>query len=100
MRLSSLQKFILEKCLEGKNCTESKRHFFVFYPLEELKNNKKIIQDTLHKSLDGLVTKDLIVAYGKKTSAKWFINRVKLTSEGKKKAREIIQAKQRKLPKI
>jgi hypothetical protein len=100
MRLSSLQKFILEKCLEGKNNAESKRHFFVFYPAEELKKNKKAIQDVLHKSIESLVAKDLVVAYGKKTSAKWFINRVKLTAEGKRKAREIVLAKQRKLPKI
>jgi hypothetical protein len=98
MRLSSLQKFILEKCLEGKNNAESKRHFFVFYPAEEFKKNKKAIQDVLHKSIESLVAKDLVVAHGYKTAKKWHIKKVKLTSDGRRRAKEILKSRQKKLP--
>ena len=98
MRLSKLQKYILAKCYDNKNGMESKGEFYVFYSKEEFNKNKKLIQDTIHKSLENLVEKDLLIAYGKKTAQKWFINKVKLTKKGKQKTIEFIKSKQRKLP--
>jgi len=98
MRLSKLQKYILVKCYDKKHSTESKGEFYVFYPKSELAKNKKFIQDTIHKSIENLVEKDLLVAYGRKTAQKWFINKVKLTKKGRQKTIEIIKSKQRKLP--
>ena len=101
MRLSKLQKFILEKCYNFKSTLPAE--FSDFYPLageagRKSVKNKKIIQDTIHNSLDSLVAGDMLTAIGKKTSKKWFIHKVKLTNIGKKTANLIIKNRQRKLP--
>lgn len=93
MRLSKLQKYILEKCYNDKSYLPS--DFYDFY----VKNKrKKLVQDIIHQSLDSLVAKDLLTAQGKKTSKKWFIQKVKLTELGRKIALVIIKNKQRRLP--
>jgi predicted DNA-binding protein YlxM (UPF0122 family) len=96
MRLSSLQKYILSRCCLNKG-GGIKAEFYDFYAKE---NNisRKAVHDIIHKSLESLVSKDLLVAYGKKTKEKWFIHKVKLTSRGQKTAKKIIKERQRKLP--
>jgi len=94
MRLSKLQKYILEKC---HNCKSSlPAEFYDYY--RKSGKSKKIIQDIIHKSLDSLVAGDLLTALGKKTAKKWFIHKVKLTSLGKKSIIKIIKNRQHKLP--
>ena len=97
MRLSGLQKYILSQCYL-KNGTGSREDFYGFYHKKELAENKKSIQDIIHKSLESLVAKDLFIAFGRKTAQKWFISKVKLTAKGRKMAKEIIKSKQRRLP--
>lgn len=94
MRLSKLQKYILEKCYNFKSAWPA--DFYDFYNKSAKK--RKLIQDIIHKSLDSLVAKDLLTALGKKTAKKWFIHKVKLTNFGKKSAIKIIKNRQRKLP--
>ncbi|MFA5360101.1 MAG: hypothetical protein WC349_04060 [Patescibacteria group bacterium] len=94
MRLSKLQKFILEKCYNFKATTPVE--FSDFY--QKRSKNKKIIKDIIHRSLDSLVAGDLITAFGKKTAKKWFIHKVRLTNLGKKIAIKIVKNRQRKLP--
>lgn len=94
MRLSKLQKYILEKCYNFK--ASSPADFCGFY--DPSAKSKKIIQDIIHKSLDSLVAGDLLTAVGKKTAKKWFIHKVKLTALGRKTAIKMIKNKQRKLP--
>jgi len=94
MRLSKLQKYILEKSYNFKASLPA--DFYGFYGKSP--KSKKIIQDIIHKSLDSLVAGDLITAIGKKTSKKWFIHKIKLTNLGKKTATLIIKSRQRKLP--
>lgn len=100
MRLSKLQKFILEKCYNFKASLPVE--FYDFYSSvrggRKRVKSKKIIQDIIHKSLDSLVAGDLLTAIGKKTAKKWFIHKVKLTNIGKKLAINIIKNRQRKLP--
>lgn len=100
MRLSKLQKFILEKCYNFKASLPVE--FYDFYSSvrggKKRAKSKKIIQDIIHKSLDSLVAGDLLTAIGKKTAKKWFIHKVKLTNLGKKSAISIIKNRQRKLP--
>ena len=100
MRLSKLQKFILEKCHNFK--ASSPTEFYDFYLSartgKKIAKNKKIIQDIIHKSLNSLVAGDLLTAIGKKTAKKWFIHKVKLTNIGKKTANLINKNKQRRLP--
>jgi len=98
MRLSGLQKYILGQCYLNKNGLAAKADFYGFYPKKEFEENKKNIQDIVNKSLESLVAKDLIVAFGHKTAQKWFINKDKLTPGGKRAAKEIIKSKQRRLP--
>jgi len=98
MRLSGLQKYILGQCYLNKNGLAAKADFYGFYPKKEFEENKKSIQDIIHKSLESLVAKDLFIAFGRKTAQKWFISKVKLTAKGRKMAKEIIKSKQRRLP--
>jgi len=94
MRLSKLQKYILEKCYNYKS--SSPADLYDFYKGKD--KSKKMIQDIIHGSLDSLVVGDLLTAIGKKTARKWFIHRVKLTNLGKKLAIQIIKNRQRRLP--
>lgn len=100
MRLSKLQKYILEKCHNFK--ASSPVEFYDFYLSARVDKkrakSKKIIQDIIHKSLDSLVAGDLLTANGKKTAKRWFIHKVKLTNVGKKIANLINKNRQRKLP--
>jgi len=95
MRLSKLQKYILEKCHSLKSSLPA--DFYGYYKAGGAKS-KKIIQDIVHKSLDSLVAGDLITALGKKTAKKWFIHKIRLTNLGKKIAIKIIKNRQRRLP--
>jgi len=97
MRLSGLQKYILNQCYL-KNGGGLRGDFYGFYSKKELAENKKNREDIIHNSLESLVAKDLLVAFGRKTAQKWFINKVKLTAKGRKIAKEIIKQRQRKLP--
>ena len=100
MRLSKLQKYILEKIYNFRASLPAE--FYDFYLSaragKKSAKSKKIIQDIIHKSLDSLVAGDLLTAIGKKTAKKWFIHRIKLTNLGKKIANLIIKNRQRKLP--
>jgi len=98
MRLSKLQKFILELTYFSKNKTKLKSDFYIFYKAREFKKNKIKAQVALQNSLDNLVFKNLIVAYGHKTAKKWTINKIKLTARGSRLAKEIIKKRQRQLP--
>lgn len=94
MRLSRLQKYILEKCYNYKSSLPA--DFYDFYGKKL--TSRKQIQDIIHKSLNSLVAGDMITAIGKKTAKKWFIYKIKLTDFGKKTASGIIKNKQKKLP--
>jgi len=98
MRLSKLQKYILDKCFYTKKGVLGKRDLFGFYSIGDIEKRKKKIADTIHKSIEALVKKDLLVAFGHKTAKKWFIHKVKITRKGKKLIKELIQNMQGKLP--
>jgi hypothetical protein len=98
MRLSKLQKYILLKCFENKSYSEQKIEFYKFYSEKEIRNNKIKIQVGIQKSIDNLVSKDLLVAFGHKTAKKWSVDKVKLTTIGKQKAKELIKSRQKTLP--
>ena len=100
MRLSKLQKYILEKCYNFKCSLPA--DFYGFYPPTRTSGKsakgRKLIQDIIHKSLDSLVAGEMLTALGKKTAKKWFIHKIKLTNLGRKSAIAIIKNRQRKLP--
>ncbi|MFH1281808.1 MAG: hypothetical protein ABIH91_03735 [Candidatus Omnitrophota bacterium] len=53
---------------------------------------------SLQKSIDNMVEKDYLIAYGHKTSQKWYVEKIKLTVKGRKIAKSLIKGRQRKLP--
>ncbi len=98
MRLSKLQKYILTSFYLNKQNVKFKKDFYSFYPTEKFKKDKKSIQDIIHKSLENLTAKDLLASYGRKTAEKWFIDKVRLTGQGRHLALKMIKNRQRKLP--
>lgn len=95
MRLGPLQKFILLNSLGRKNT--SRNVFLNFY-----KGRKKIPKfddriNAITKALDKMISHDLMIAEGVKTSEKFFIKNIKLTSKGAKLARKI-RGEQQPLP--
>lgn len=82
MSLSKLQQYILEECLaRGGQC---QRRVFdsslaVKHSRAQSGNYKKIVT----QSIERLIERGLVVGYGIKTKEKLFIERVRLTSEGR-----------------
>lgn len=87
MYLSLLQKYILSQCYfsKGKKCL--KKDLVKFYNNQKIKPKK--IQKILTKSADRLIKKELAVAYGERTARKWYIKEIKLTSLGRKIAKQL-----------
>jgi len=93
--LSFLQQFILLCCLERGGKVE--RIFFrVFYRTKKTK--EKYQEEIITKSLMNLIDREMLIGYGKRTPHKWFITHVRLTKLGVKKATEVLEQKQIKLP--
>ena len=93
--LSSLQQFILLKVLERGEKTE--RHTFLgFYKTKKTK--EKYHEEIITKSLMSLIDRELLIGYGKRTPHNWFVTHARLTKLGVKKAVEILEQKQIKLP--
>jgi hypothetical protein len=88
-QLSKLQEYILKKSLGYKQKKGiDKNTFFKFY--ENIKNKPKDIENIIIKSLNRLIERDLIVAFCKKTKYKTFIDKILLTSHGKKIAQRLL----------
>ncbi len=87
MYLSLLQKYILSQCYfsKGKKCF--KKDLVKFYNSRKIKPKK--IQKILTKSAERLIKKELAVAYGERTSRKWYLKEIKLTLLGRKIAKQL-----------
>jgi DNA primase catalytic subunit len=94
-KLSQLQRYILKKSLGHKKGGIDKNIFFKFY--ESIKNKPKDIENVIIKSLNRLIERDLIIAFCKKTKHKTFINKILLTTQGKRIAKKLLGT-QEKLP--
>lgn len=97
MRLSKLQKNILEFIYTSKKEFAARKDLYRFYPLEEIKKNFINIQSVLQKSIENLIEKEYVTGYGYKTAQKWFVQKIKLTRSGKIKAGELVKSKQMKM---
>lgn len=95
MKLSALQKYILKQCIQAKDKVVSKSVLEKFY--NGKKNKPKDIINIITKSVERLIKKELVIGYGWKTPHKWFTNKVKLTSKGRKVAKSLFGVQQ-KLP--
>lgn len=97
MRLSSLQKYILQKCILSKDGEISKSILKQFYADKKKKPKDKDQIKIITKSIERLINKDLVVGTGIKTSHKWYIKNIKLTAQGRKEAKKLFGTQQ-KLP--
>lgn len=95
MRLSDLQKYILKECLERKGHAITKKVIESFYANKKIPKKSKI--NDITRSVDRLIRKDMLVGIGRKTSHKWIIQEVGLTSLGRKTAKNLF-GKQQILP--
>lgn len=102
--LGSLQRFILLKVLERGEKTGRD----VFRDFYRTKNpaprgvhggaKEKYQEEIITKSLMSLIDRELMIGYGRRTPHKWFVTHARLTKLGVKKAVEILEQKQIKLP--
>jgi hypothetical protein len=95
MKLSSLQQFILLKVLERGSKVE-RNNFRSFYRLKNTK--EKYQEEIITKSLMSLIDRGFAVGYGRRTPCKWFVTHVRLTRNGIRKATEILESRQARLP--
>jgi len=93
--LSSLQQFILLKALERGHKIE-RIIFREFYKISKTK--KQYQEEIITKSLMSLIDGELLVGYGRRTPHKWFVTHVRLTKKGMRKAQDILEQRQSKLP--
>jgi len=94
MKLSELQKYTLKQAWQADKKIISKNILEKFYSNSKIKKPNDLI-GVITKSVERLIKKDLLIGYGWRTSHKWFIQRVKLTSAGGKIARKLFGIQQK-----
>jgi len=72
----------------------SRRGLERFYNNYPHKPKDKDIQNTITKSLERLIDKELLIGYGRRTPHKWYINDIKLTTSGRKLAKKLLGEQQ------
>lgn len=91
MRLSTLQKYILETTYYKGGSVD--REAFLGYYLVERQNRHQpslnVQTNIITRSLLRLIEKELLVGFGRRTSQKWFIEFVQLTPKGKKNTKHL-----------
>ena len=111
MRFSSLQQYILLKMSE-KGTQMDRKFFRRFYETTNQTStssgqyvlgtkkipDKKYQEKIITQSLERLIDRGFVTGFGKRTSEKWFITRVGLTSKGERAVEEIHSRRQKKLP--
>ncbi len=89
MRLSPLQKYILEQGYSesGKFNRDRLLKFYESYKKPPLLEDQINI---ITKCLERLIDKELLVGYGIRASHKWFIKEIKLTGKGRQLIKKIL----------
>jgi len=65
-----------------------------FYADAAKRPKAKDLANIISRSVDRLITKEMLVGYGKKTATKWFVETVKLTARGRGAARKMLGEQQ------
>lgn len=88
MRLSAMQKDILQRAVLASESRLSRHVFAAWYqkPASEMKKDE---QNALSVSLDRLIAHGLLVGYGRKTQEKWYVDSVRLTPKGRAHAKAL-----------
>ena len=97
MRLSDLQKYILNEVWNAKKDKVSREKFNKFYELQKNVHAKEAHTKIITQSIERLIDRGLLVGFGERTRFKWFIKEVKFTAQGKKLGRKL-QGEQPELP--
>jgi hypothetical protein len=97
MKLSALQKYILKQCVQRKEKIIPRSVLEKFYNGKKKKPKPKDMINIVTKSVERLISKELVIGYGWKTPHKWFIKQVRLTPKGRKVAKSLFGVQQ-KLP--
>ena len=97
MKLSALQKYILRQAFLVKDKSVSKIVLDKFYTDPKTRPKQKDLVNIISRSVERLIKKELVIGYGWRTPHKWFIDKVKLTNQGRKVAKELFGIQQ-KLP--
>ena len=97
MRISKLQKYILEKVWNDNKIKVSRNNFNNFYNKIKKAPNKKLQIKIITKSIERLIANGLLIGFGEKTQYQLFIHKVKITPLGKKIIKKIL-GEQIKLP--
>lgn len=97
MMLSGLQKFILKICISRQTLRVGRDPFYGYYKRSKDPPKHEDQVNAITKALERLIDRELLVGYGVRTSRKWYIKEVKLTSRGRKVAKELL-GKQQTLP--
>lgn len=96
MKLSRLQKYILLS-IHGIKGKYQRGQLFRFYDKQKNPPKKIDQQGIITRSIDRLIAKGLMIGYGRRTPEKWFIEEVKLTSQGRAEAKKL-HGRQQSLP--
>lgn len=88
MKLSALQKFIINQSYDGKKV--SRRVFDKFYNGQNHLPKSEDQIKNITKSLERLISKGLIVGFGELTQHKWYIDEIKLTPGGRRVAKKMM----------
>jgi hypothetical protein len=97
MFFSPLQKYILKECY-GRKGRKIDRKLFVDFYAKKSSAKKDSQAKIITKSIERLIDREILIGYGIRTTNKWFIKEVKMVESGRKKWREYLNRKQKKLP--
>jgi hypothetical protein len=95
--LSRLQQYILEECV-GRGGSISRRVLDSNYQASRSRARGENFKKIITQSIERLITRGLIVGYGIKTKEKLFIEKIKLTAEGRSQAQRWRESRQARLP--
>jgi hypothetical protein len=96
MKLSQLQKYIILQSFDAKNKLDRKV-LLNFYNVSKKKTGKEIMVNSITNSLERLIKKGLLVGFGEMTKEKIYIQKIRLTTIGKKIGKKLL-GEQKRLP--
>jgi hypothetical protein len=88
MRLSGLQRFALIECYTRRTAKLPRKAVHAYY--RSMPTQPGHVQDVVTKSLESLIDKGLLIGYGRRTPKMWFIDEIRLTSQGRRLARKLL----------
>ena len=95
--LSRLQQYILEECVMAKGGSISRRILDANYKASQSRARGEYFKKIITQSIERLIARGFLVGYGVKNKEKLFIDKVKLTAEGRRRVQQWRESRQAKL---